>query len=51
MANITFRDIEPGATVYGFQISIHINYAACNAKTIQRQTYVLFFELSGLVRV
>ena len=31
MAGVTLRDLDPGATVYGFLISLNIINAACNA--------------------
>ena len=37
MAPVTFRDLDPRATVYGFDIHKHSIYAACNAKTHSRK--------------
>ena len=33
MAGVTLRDLDPGAAVYGFSISLNTINAACNAKT------------------
>ena len=37
MAGVTLRDLDPGATVYGFSISLNTINAACNAKTHSRK--------------
>ena len=37
MAGVTLRDLDPGATVYGFSISLNTIDAACNAKTHSRK--------------
>ena len=37
MAGVTLRDLDPGATVYGFWISLNTINAASNAKTRSRK--------------
>ena len=37
MAGVTLRDLESGATVYGFSISLNTINAGCNAKTHSRK--------------
>ena len=37
MAGVTLRDLDPGATVYSFSISLNTSYSACNAKTHSRK--------------
>ena len=37
MADVTLRDLDPGATVYGFSISLNTINVACNAKTRSRK--------------
>ena len=37
MAGVTLRDLDPGATVYGFSISLNPINAASNAKTQYRK--------------
>ena len=37
MADVTLRYLDPGATVYGFSISLNTSNAACNAKTHSRK--------------
>ena len=37
MAGVTLRDLDPGATVYGFSISLNTINVACNAKTHSRK--------------
>ena len=37
MAGVTLRDLDPGATVYGFSISLYTINAACNAKIDSRK--------------
>ena len=32
MTGVTLRDLDPGAAVYGFSISLNTINAACNAK-------------------
>ena len=39
MAGVTLRDLDPGATVYGFSISLNTINAACNAKTHSRKQW------------
>ena len=37
MGSVTLRNLDPRTTVYGSQISINTNYAACNAKEHSRK--------------
>ena len=37
MAGVTLRDLDPGATAYGFSVSLNTINAACNAKTHSRK--------------
>ena len=37
MAGVTLRDLDLGATVYGFSISLNTINVACNAKTYSRK--------------
>ena len=37
MARVTLRDLDTGATVYGFSISLTTINVACNAKTHSRK--------------